>query len=61
MLMGNGSGNVSMHDFRRLEEKVNRIIELHSADAELSAKEKKLVREAKKDIRKKPSNFLPLK
>lgn len=59
--MGNGSGNVSMHDFRKLEEKVNRIIESRSVDAELSEKERKLVREAKKDIKKKPSNFVPLK
>jgi len=54
MTMGNAC--VSVEKFKRLEAKVNRILDVHALDEKLTRKEQGLVNEAKKDIKKK-SNF----
>jgi hypothetical protein len=54
MTMGNAY--VSIEKFKRLEAKVNRILDAHALDEKLTRKEQALVNEVKKDIKKK-SNF----
>jgi hypothetical protein len=46
-------GYVSAEEFKKLEAKVNRILEAHSLDEKLTDEEKRLVKEAKKGIREK--------
>ena len=48
-----GNANVSVHDFKRLEEKVNRLLIIHQLDSVLTDEEKRLVNEAKDDIKNK--------
>jgi hypothetical protein len=49
---------VAMEEFRRLEQKVNHILEVHALDETLSKEEKELIKEAKKDIKKGRSAFV---
>lgn len=44
---------VSVRDFKRLAEKVNRLLVVHEMDYLLTEEEKKLVSEAKEDIKSK--------
>jgi len=44
-------GYVSVQDFKRLEEKVNRLLSIHELDSVLTGEEKQLVDEAREDIR----------
>jgi len=46
-------GYVSVEEFKKLEAKVNRILEAHALDEKLTEEEKELVKEAKKDIKEK--------
>lgn len=55
--MGSENVYVSVDDFKKLEKKVNHIIEVHTLDEELSTEEKQLVDEVKKDITEKKPNF----
>ena len=57
MTMQNENIYVSVDDFKKLEKKVEHIIEFHSLDEELTTEEKKLVDEVKRDIKEKKSNF----
>ena len=56
--MENDSAYVSLADFRKLEQKVNHIIQVHALDEELTKEEKDLIDEARKDIRKNKSEFV---
>ena len=58
--MGMGNAYVSAKDFKRLEKKVNAIFEAHSTDSKLTKEEKKLAREAKKDLKSKKKSFIPI-
>lgn len=58
MFMGNGDAYVSVRDFKKLEEKVDLIMEVHASDRKLTKKEKSLVKEGKKDIRRKTGRFV---
>jgi len=49
---------VSMEEFKKLEKKVNHIVEVHALDEELTKEEKILVDEAKKDIKEKKPVFV---
>lgn len=49
---------VSIHEFKKLEAKVNHILDVHGLDEELTQEEKELVAEAKKDIKTKKANFV---
>lgn len=44
------NGCVSINDFKKLEQKVNRLLVIHELDAVLTEEEKKLVTEAKGDL-----------
>ena len=44
---------VSIQLFRKLEEKVNRLLSLHGADAKLTEEEKRLMDEVSDDIKNK--------
>ncbi len=48
-----GSACISAKDFKRLEKKVDALIEMHSEDTKLTAREKKLVKEVKDDLKHK--------
>ena len=52
------SAYVSVEEFKKLEAKVNRILDAHALDEELTKEEKELVAEAKKDIKGKRANFV---
>lgn len=61
MFMGNADAYASKKDLKDLEKKVDRILEMHEPDDEPSEYEKKLIREAKEDIRtNKKGAFIPL-
>jgi hypothetical protein len=49
---------VAMEDFKKLEQKVNHILEVHALDETLSKDEKELVKEVKKDIKENKSAFI---
>lgn len=51
---------VSVEEFKKLEAKVNRILDVHALDEELTKDEKGLIAEAKKDIKEKRANFVSL-
>jgi hypothetical protein len=55
MTMGNAY--VSIEEFKKLEAKINRILDAHALDDKLTRRELELVNEAKKDIKKNKSNF----
>ncbi len=42
---------VSVHDFKRLEKKVNRLLVIHQLDSFLTEEERKLISEVKDDIK----------
>ena len=52
------SAYVSIEEFKKLEKKVNHIIEVHALDEELTKEERELVKKAKKDIKEKQKVFL---
>lgn len=54
-----GNAYVSVKDFKKLERKVNSIIDIHTADSKLTKEEKKLAREAKRDLRLR-KNIIPI-
>lgn len=54
------SAYVSIEEFKKLEAKVNHILEVHALDGELTKEEKELVEEAKRDIKENKSNFVSL-
>lgn len=57
----NVEGYVTVDEFKKLREIVNQLLEMHDVDIRLTTKEKRLVREAKEDIRKgKKENFSSL-
>ncbi|MCX6768628.1 MAG: hypothetical protein NTY83_02195 [Candidatus Micrarchaeota archaeon] len=58
--MGNGDAYVSVRDFKKLEQKVDLIMEAHASDRKLTKKEKSLVKEGKKDIKRKTGRFVSL-
>jgi len=60
MFMGNGDAYVSVRDFKKLEQKVDLIMEAHASDRKLTKKEKSLVKEGKRDIKRKTSRFVSL-
>ena len=51
---------VSIEEFKKLEAKVNHILEVHSLDEELTKEEKALIKEAKKDIKENKKNFVSI-
>lgn len=51
------SAYVSIEEFKKLEAKVNRILEAHALDENLTKEEMELVKEAKRDIKEKKANF----
>ena len=51
MFMGNADAYASKKDLKKLEEKVERVLEMHELDDELTEAEEKLVREVEKDLR----------
>lgn len=48
-----GNAYVSIEEFKRLEAKINRILDAHALDEKLTRKERELVKAAKKGIKKK--------
>lgn len=51
-------GYVSIGEFKKLEAKVNLILATHSIDQNLTQEEQLLIKEAKKDILSKKTNFV---
>jgi len=51
---------VSIEEFKKLEAKVNHILEVHALDEKLTDEEKALVEEAKRDIKTKKADFVSL-
>ena len=51
---------VAMEDFKKLEQKVNHILEVHAIDETLSKDEKELVKEVKKDLKENKSAFVSI-
>ncbi|MBD3210202.1 hypothetical protein GF318_02365 [Candidatus Micrarchaeota archaeon] len=54
------SAYVSVEEFKKLEAKVNHILEVHALDETLTEEEKELVKEAKKDVKEDKTNFVSL-
>lgn len=54
------SAYVSIEEFKKLEDKVNRILEVHALDEKLTKEEKELVNEAKKDVKEKRTAFVSI-
>lgn len=52
MFMGSADAYASKKDLKKLEEKVERILEMHELDDELTEAEEKLVKEVENDLRK---------
>lgn len=51
MFMGSADAYASKKDLKKLEEKVERVLEMHELDDELTEAEKKLVKEVENDLR----------
>jgi hypothetical protein len=51
---------VAMEDFKKLEQKVNHILEVHALDETLSKNEKELVKEVKKEVKENKSAFISI-
>lgn len=50
---------VSIQDFKKLEEKVNKLLTIHEQDLVLTSEERQLIEEVKNDIKnKKKDNFV---
>jgi hypothetical protein len=52
------SAYVSIEEFKKLEDKVNRILEVHALDEKLTKEEKVLVDEVKRDVKEKKAVFV---
>ena len=60
MYMGSADAYVSKRDFKKLEERVAYLLEVHEADEKLTGKEKKRIKEVKKDIKTNKKIFCSL-
>ena len=60
MFMANEDAYVSKKEFKKLEKKVEYIIDMHKEDEELTAKEKEILKEAKKDAKGRKKAFTPV-
>ena len=60
MYVANEDVYVSKKEFKKLEKKVEHMLEIHKGDDELTEDEKKLFLEAEADLKKKKPVFTPV-